>query len=119
MCSCGLGKGWLCGGVREEGGETAGPRPSGAFPPSAVTTPLAHSDSLCAVSSYLETPLSKIENFAFNSTQSYFRPGAGLGLTRRRALYSRRALQLSYCGRYTSEYSQQGGGETERGGGEG
>ena len=95
-----FGKGVVVRGREGGGGETAGPRPSGAFPPSAVTTPLAHSDSLCAVSSYLETPLQN-RKFALQLyTVSYFRPGAGLGLTQRRALYSRRALQLSYCERY-------------------
>ena len=41
-----FGKGVVVRGRERGGGETAGPWPSGASPPSAVTTPLAHSDSL-------------------------------------------------------------------------
>ena len=43
-----FGKGVVVGEREGGGGETAGPRPSGAYPPFAVTTPLAHSDSWCS-----------------------------------------------------------------------
>jgi hypothetical protein len=50
-----FGKRVVARGREGGGGETAGPRPSGAFPPSAVTTPLAHSDSFAA-SCVLQSP---------------------------------------------------------------
>jgi hypothetical protein len=45
------GRGVVVWGREGGGGETAWPWPSGAFPPSAVTTPLAHSDSSRVASS--------------------------------------------------------------------
>jgi hypothetical protein len=71
----------LCEGAREEGGgETAGPWPSGAFPPSAVTTPLAHSYSLRVaalkqVCAYLSPPL----RTAHRSDQLVIGEGLGSG----------------------------------------
>jgi hypothetical protein len=50
-----FGKRVVARGREGGGGETAGPRPSGAFPPSTVTTPLAHSDSFAA-SCVLQSP---------------------------------------------------------------
>ena len=127
MCLCGLGKGWLCGGVREGGGRPPG-RGKRRVPAVRRHHPLAHSDSLSAASlksspcknffhqqraaaicfdhgpparqrKAAPLPVARSVKFAFNSCFSRAYPKEG---TTAGALYSTHTVDA------TSEYSQQG-----------